>query len=60
MRSDTLRWGLSAGFVLAVHAGIVVSVLALDTPPPPTELPGPSQVSLTLPFGFSPLPVNTS
>ena len=46
MSSDTLRWGLSAGFVLAVHAGILVSVLALDTPPPPAELPGPVLIDL--------------
>ena len=42
MSSDTLRWGLSAGFVLAIHAGILVSVLALDTPPPRPSFPAPS------------------
>ena len=52
MSSDTLRWGLSAGFVLAVHAGILVSVLALDTPPPAAELP-----SLIL-IDLAPLPAS--
>ncbi|MGF7209433.1 protein TonB [Skermanella aerolata] len=57
MSSDTLRWGLSAGFVLAIHAGIVVSVLALDTPPPPAELPGPVLIDLApLPAAPPPAP----
>ena len=55
MSSDTLRWGLSAGFVLAVHAGILVSVLALDTPPPAAELPSPILVDLA-PLPASPPP----
>ncbi|QQP87464.1 energy transducer TonB [Skermanella sp. TT6] len=46
MSSDVLRWGLSAGFVLAVHAGILASVLALDTPPPPAEVAGPILIDL--------------
>lgn len=46
MSSDTLRWGLSAGFVLAVHAGILISVLALDTPSPPAEFPSPVLIDL--------------
>jgi protein TonB len=57
MSSDTLRWGLSAGFVLAIHAGILVSVLALDTPPPPAELPGPVLIDLApLPAAPPPAP----
>ena len=57
MSSETLRWGLSAGFVLAVHAGILVSVLALNTPPPPAELPGPVLIDLApLPAAPPPAP----